>query len=211
MSGMTHNNFLSHFRNGIMKPNRYEVEFNLPIGVSQAISGVNPEVTVAGLMLTQNKYNSKGGVNIKCHTATLPQRTLQTWETMHNASPIRVPYSQVYDPVTFSFYADGNADTRWFFDLWQQAAVNVKTNTMNFYDEYTSNVTITVLNEADKPVYGVTLFDAYPLSVGAMDLSYSQNNNYQTVVATLTYRRWEAFKPRSGLIGNVTVGGITSL
>lgn len=182
--------FLSHFNRGIMKPNRYEVEFNLPPGVASNASFVRNESRAGNIRVQENIFNSQGGINIKCHTALFPQRTLATSERLQNSAPFRTPYSSNYDPITFSFYADGTADTRRYFELWQNTVINVHSNTLNFYREYVSDISIWNLDESGKRTYGIKCIEAYPLAVGPSDISYSNQNNFQTVVATFSYRRW---------------------
>ena len=185
-----YSDFLSHFDKGLMKPNRYEVRFNLPKGVSSSFKFVHPLATVAGVRGKDMALNSNGGVNIKCHTAMFPQRTLATAERLQNSAPFRVPFTSNYDPIMLSFYADATADTRRYFDLWQNVVINVGSNTLNFYDEFTSDVEIWNMNEAGERTYGVKCLEAYPLAVGALDMSYSNQNNFQNVIVTLGYRRW---------------------
>lgn len=184
--------FLSHFSKGVMKPNLYEVVFNLPPGVNVNTSPVVETGIGSGTMARiQSMMNSVGSINVKCHTATFPQRTMQTFEIKQNTTPFRAPFSAVYDPVTFSFYSNASGDTRTYFDIWQRAVFNVRSNTMNFYKEFTSDIELYVHNDAGKRTYGVKLFEAWPLSVGPLDVSYSQVDNYQSVVTTMAYRRWE--------------------
>lgn len=185
---------MSHFKNGMSKPNRFEAVFNLPPGVSGLGSGnnfVDPDAFSSRLRSAEQKYNLVGGINIKCHTATLPQRSIRTYVHNQNSAPFEVPYTSAYDPVTLMFYADGNLDTRVYMERWQQTVVNTKSNTLNFYDEFVSDIRIYVLNEADKRTYGIKLEKAWPLSVGAVDWSYSNIDNATTVVATFAYKRWE--------------------
>lgn len=185
-----HAQFLSHFKGGMMKPNRYVVEFHLPPGVSSS---------------EERRLNGGGGINIKCHTAMFPQRTLQTSELKQNTNPYRVPFGVMYDPVTFSFYSDASGDTRSYFDMWQQAAIHLTSHTLNFYKEYVSDISMWILDEAGRKRYGVKLIEAYPISVGAMDVSYSQANNFQTVICTMSYKRWEEIdlEDRWGIVGPI--------
>ena len=184
--------FLSHFKKGVMTPNLYEVVFRLPRGVVPSGDPVAEQGILAPTMMAvQNLMNGVGSINIKCHTATFPQRTLQTFEIKQNTTPFRAPFSAIYDPVTFSFYSNANGDTRAYFDIWQRAVFNVRSNTMNFYKEFTSDIELYVHNDAGARTYGVKLFEAWPLSVGPLDVSYSQVDNYQSVVTTIAYRRWE--------------------
>lgn len=201
-----HGQFLNHFNKGMMKPNRYMIEFNLPAGVGDTDDWemIGDFASDSSMRTEQMRLNRTGGVNIKCHTAMFPQRTIQTTELKQNTNPYRVPHSAIYDPVTFSFYADAEGDTRHFFDVWQQAAINIRNHTLNFYREFVSDVKMYSLDESGRPRYGIKLIEAYPLSVGAMDISYAQANNFQNVVCTLTYRYWEEIEDiRWGRIGNI--------
>lgn len=182
--------FLSHFQKGVARPNKYLIRFNLPDGVNSSSAFIDARVRKGRIQIEEAKYNSIGSINIKCHTANFPQRNLITAERQQNSSAFRVPYSQAYDPVTFSFYADAHMDTRRYFEIWQNTVINVRSNTLNFYDEFTSNIEMWNLNEADEPTYGVRLEEAYPIAVGAMDIAYGNAGTYQTVTTTLQYRRW---------------------
>ncbi|WEM34530.1 baseplate wedge protein [Xanthomonas phage X1] len=182
--------FLSHFQRGVMRPNKYLIRFVLPEGVSGSADFIDARVRRGRLQLEEARFNGIGSINIKCHTANFPQRNLVTSERAQNSSSFRVPYTQAYDPVTFSFYADADADTRRYFDLWQNTVINVRSNTLNFYNEFTANVEMWNLNEMDQPTYGVRLEEAYPIAVGAMDIAYGNSGTYQTVTTTLQYRRW---------------------
>lgn len=185
--------FLTHFNKGIMRPNRYHVEFNLPSGVMGELNGfTHNSVGAAQLRAKQLAMNAAGGINIKCHTAMFPQRSLATSERLQNSSPFRTPYSANYDPVTFSFYADGDADTRKYLDLWQNTVINVRSNTLNFYNEFVSDIRMWHVTETGRRTYGVRLFEAFPLAVGAVDISFANMNNFQNIVGSFAYRRWES-------------------
>jgi len=182
--------FLSHFQKGVMRPNKYLIKFNLPDGVTGSEPFIDSRVRRGRIQLEEARYNRIGSINIKCHTANFPQRNLITSERMQNSSAFRVPYSQAYDPVTFSFYADGNGDTRRYFDIWQNAVINIRSNTLNFYNEFTANVEMWNLNELEQPTYGVRLEEAYPIALGAIDIGYANSGTFQTVTTTMQFRHW---------------------
>lgn len=183
--------FISRFKSGFAKPNRYRVEFNLPAGFNASVSpGMNKNSSASSIRSQESTMNHKGNINIMCHSCSLPQRTLLTYEHKQLASPYRVPYSQSYDPVTFSFYTDPEYTTREYFDIWQNAAVNIGSNTMNYYNEFTSDVRIYTIDSAGNDAYCVSLFEAYPINIGMVDLSYSSMDTVQTVTVTMSYKYW---------------------
>lgn len=193
--------FLSHFQQGFAQPSRYRVELNLPSGVNLASGtiGVNTESTVGKIRQMENYFNAKGGINIKCHSMTFPQRSLMTYEHKQNSAPFRIPYSSTYDPVTFSFYADGQLDTRDYFDIWQAAVVNVGTNTINFYDEYVADIKLWALDSQGNDTYGVVLYEAWPINIGTLEYAYSASNSYQTSTVTMSYKTWQPIFNNSGV------------
>lgn len=160
------NEFIGHLKNGLARPNRYVVDIIAPIGGDPTIQ-------------------------IFCHTCQLPMRSLATFEhKTHIGPPYKAPYSTNYEPVTFTFYADKYMNSRRFFDHWQQRVSHVWSNMNYFMDEFKGTVIITTLDQEGKPGYKVKLYDAFPINVGAVDLSYSQNNALTNVSVTLSYRIW---------------------
>lgn len=184
--------FLSHFSTGIARQNRYRVEFRLPKGVNLAIGdiGVNPDATAGKIQGIENFFNAKGGVNIKCHTCQMPDRTMLTQDIKQNSAPFRVPYSASYMPVTFSFYTNSEMDAKDYFEVWQSAVVNLGTNTLNFYDEYVSDVKIYALDVTGQDAYSVTLYEAWPLTVGTTDFSYAAMDQVISTTVTMTFKSW---------------------
>ena len=193
--------FLSNFDTGIARPNRYRVEFTLPPGVSNSNTFVDPQVRSSNL--AQANLNLNGGrVNVKCFSSSLPQRTILTSEKLQNSGPFRVPYSgSSYDSVTFGFYADNNMDTRQYFDLWQNTVLNVRSNTMNFYNEFVAPVYIYSLDQAGNDIYGVRLEEAYPTQISPLQLNYSTNNAPAEIYVSIQYRRWAELSTLAGRQG----------
>lgn len=185
--------FLSKFRGGLARSNRYRVEFFLPSGVmlSAGQLGVNTDALAGQITTMQNYFNSKEQVNVKCHSVTLPGRNLGTYEYRQNSAPFRLPYTSNYDPANFSFYADSTMDTRDFFDVWQSAVVNLSTNTLNFPSDYVSDVTIVTMDTAGKDQYSVTLFDAYPVSIGEVSFDYTSQDTPALITVGLEYKYWQ--------------------
>lgn len=192
VNDMSMNKFLASFNKGFAKPNRFRVEFNLPEGVNLNAGdiGVNIDALRQNIRQVDRGLNGQGAIDLKCHTLNFPQRSLMTFEHKQNSAPVRFPYSAMYDPVTFSFYADNTYSTRDYFDVWQSAVINFGTNTVNFYDEYTADIRMYAIDDLGRDTYGVLLERAYPLNVGILDFSYSQTNNFQTVTVTMSYKKW---------------------
>ena len=184
--------FLSHFKSGIMKSNRFRIEFTLPKGVSGSTGmySVNSGVKSAAMRSSESGFNGQGSINLKCHTASLPMRSLQTLDFKCNSTIFKVPYMTSYDPISLTFYADGNMDTREYFELWQSAVMNFGNNTINFYSEYISDVKLYVQNESGADVYGIILYECFPISIGMLDMSYASTNMPLNIQIMLSFKSW---------------------
>lgn len=184
--------FISKFRNGVGMTNRYRVEFFLPRGVSLGAGqlGVNNDARTGQITTMQNYFNATEQINMKCSGAEMPGRELMTYEYRKNSAPFRLPYSANYGPASFSFHADGNLDTRDFFDVWQSAVINVATNTLNFPEEYVSDVAIYAQTRDGRDSYGVKLYEAWPVGVAALPLSYADMDTAAIVTVQMEYKYW---------------------
>lgn len=183
--------FLSKFPVGFARPNRYMVEMSLPPGIGDAGSWLNQESVSGAISANNILMNGNGQVQIACHTCTMPARTLQTYPHSQHCAPFRVPFSQQYEPVTFSFYAGAHLRQRHFFDIWQTAVVNINDNSLNFFTEYTMDVKIWQLDRKNNKTYGVCLYAAWPVTVGEVQYGYAQNNEVVNITVTLEYKLWK--------------------
>jgi hypothetical protein len=113
----------------------------------------------------------------------------------------------MYMPVSFSFYTGVDFAIREYFEVWQSAVCNLSSNTFNFYNEYTADIRINILNhdpegdERDKDrdnisakkrttPYFVDLYECWPSSVGTIDLAYSNSDNLANVTVVMQYKYW---------------------
>jgi len=181
--------FMSFFKHGIANPSRYNVSFTLPRGIP-AFEGSAVESQAGNIRGWDSRLNGHQKINLLCHTCTMPQRSLMTYQHKQLNAPYNVPYSQSYDPVSFVFYGDANLEARRYFEIWQNAVVNIQSNTFNFYSEYVSDVYITQLDSEGLPTYGVKLIEAWPINITAVDYSYSNNNTFVNITTVLTYKSW---------------------
>jgi len=186
-------NFLSKFRKGIARPNRFRVEFQLPLGIlsSDSMMGINLSSMSGQIQQKAKELNRNETISIMCHTTTFPARDLALIPA-GGGYPMALPYAQDYQPVTFAFYTDVHYSTREYFDIWQNTVFNVKSRTINYYNEYTSDIKIHALDREGNTTYTVTLKEAYPNSISSIDLSATDTDTLQTVTISMSYRYWHS-------------------
>lgn len=184
--------YMAHFKNGVMKSSRFRAEFNLPRGVSGGGSthAVNTSALASKIKGVESTLNKNGSVNVKCNMATFPERSLQTIDFKSNSVNFKMPWSTSYQPISLSFYADGNLDSREYFELWQSCVMNFGNNTMNFYNEYVSDVKLYLQNDSGADAYGIILYEAYPVNIGLMDISYGNSSTVLNVMISLSFKSW---------------------
>ena len=184
-------NFLSAFSgNGPARANRYKIEFSMPQGIP--VSGVftNTNSETGSIQQFNSRMNGRGQISTLCHTCTLPSREIQASTIGQWGPPYRVPTTSMYQPVAFSFYTGSDFGVREYFEVWQTAVCNISSNTFNFYNEFTSDIRISVLDTYNEEGYRVDLIECWPSSVGTIDLSYSNTDNLANVTVVMQYKYW---------------------
>jgi hypothetical protein len=117
-----------------------------------------------------------------------------TTESRHYPISFKLPYSAQYDDITFNFNVSGDYAERQFFELWQSAVVNTDNGTLNFYDEYVSNIIMRSLNKTGEAVYSIELINAYPIAIGGLDHAYADQDSVLQLSVTFTYEHWKQLK-----------------
>ena len=170
----------------------YECHFAFPKTVrdwANSSSGIGNGIT----------FDNVGNVSIACREASLPGTSLATHEMLNDFTGVRerhVYRRQYDDTASFTFYVDVNYDTIFLFENWINFIVNQDNNdqltknsnysyTVNFPDEYKSQIYI---RKFERDYAGRNLeysfFDAYPLSINTMPLSYDAS---QVLLCTVNF------------------------
>jgi hypothetical protein len=136
--------------------------------------------------------NNQGAVQIACNSCTMPGRTLMHYPHTQHAAPFNVPYSQQYDPITFTFYTNRELNQRRFFDIWQTSVININDNSLNFFEEYTQDMWIWQLDRQGEKTYGVQIYAAWPLSIAEVQYEAGANDAALLISVTMSFKMWRA-------------------
>ena len=188
------NDIISHFNSddGYASPNRFEVV--LPTPASNASTNGGGLFSIfqsfyAGLTGEADKRS----ISMRCESVTLPGRTLNTLDDTNIYGPVR----QIVDGVTYAeditmmFQSSSGLAERAFFEDWQRNAFNEGNWNVNYHKQYVSTIEIYLLDKKDTRRYGIKLFDAFPRTIGAIDLNYASNNEMIKTPVTFSFRYWE--------------------
>lgn len=147
--------------------------------------------------------SSADTVSMLCTSANLPGLSLMSTEIRHFGEISERPYGIIYPSVNLVFYLDNDLSPKRYFDQWIGTVFNRETRSLNYYDEYTKDVEIVVLNKAEEEIERVKLFECYPKTVNDITLDY-HNNTVTALSVNLIYKWWSSSQEENwkGKTGN---------
>ena len=163
-------------------------------------------------MVTLNKppaFELPGGIQMRehltmlCDTATLPTKSLATFEKSIYGPVKAMPYRMTFTEASMSFIMTDNMGEKHYFDAWQNMIVDQKTGNVGFFNDYICDITIKKFGRAandfgDRPTYEVTLFDAWPSIVSEVQLSHSGGTEAMKLPVTFQFKKWESSTSHPG-------------
>lgn len=149
--------------------------------------------------------NFNNSLPFLCHRAQLPGVVFDNTAVAHYGYSTRQkrPTSPMFDDITLEFYMDNTSVALDFFTKWLQNIINydidaTSTRTTNgaFYNEvqymenYSTQVDIYLFDSTAAEVLHVKLHEAFPLSVGKIDLNWRGQNSIAVLPVAMTFRTW---------------------
>ena len=190
--------FNSVLKNGLARSNRFKVTIELP---SKLTSGNQSSQTTKDTLLTKaikvvtriiSAYNGSTvrGLSMMCDQTEIPGRNLITSETSYNGDLMKVVYGTLYGMQPFTFHVSRDMYEKTIIDKWQELAYDPINHTSSYLDDYTANITIDVLDQADSVVYTVKLKNAFPINCNPITVSNSERDSLIPLMVTFAYKRW---------------------
>ena len=177
-------------RKGLARTNKFNVFFTPP---SQAL--INIDIGTILSSLARGDFNKNQlisdprSLTLLCESASLPGSKIDAQaHTLTGAYPEQRATGRGFDTIDFSFLVTNDFYIRRMFDDWQDMIITPDYH-VGYNDDYTCDVTIQQLNQENDPVYGVTLYNAFPTSIGAMQLT-SAPNGESKITITMAYDKY---------------------
>ncbi len=167
-------------RGGVARGNRFAVYVNHPSKSMNSLINYNPATLLSNLISGQGVnvadfIQDPRDLFILCTSCSIPGKRISTTEATHNHNLSKKPYSAATDEVSMTFMLTNDYYIKKYFDMWQEMIVDTSgEHYKTFYkNEYCSDVTIQQLSASNDvvPGYTVKLENAYPIQVGAVELS----------------------------------------
>jgi hypothetical protein len=130
---------------------------------------------------------------LHCDAVTLPGVNISTNGARTFGEMRDMPFEKTYDDINMSFYVDNTMQVKLFFDTWANESVqSLVTRKFNYYNQYiSSTISIHVNDKMENTRYTVRLFDAYPKSIGPIQLDTSSKEIMKMSVV-MNYRYWDS-------------------
>ena len=126
-----------------------------------------------------------------CHAAQLPASNLQDIAIPYRGREVHVAGERTFEPWTVSIYNDVDFFIRNAIEAWVEGIQNAQ-NTNGRVDplSYQQPLEVEQLDRNGKMIKGYGFVNAYPTSIGAIELSYDGGNAIESFDVTFTYDYW---------------------
>jgi hypothetical protein len=195
------NEFLGLFlsRDGLAKSARYEVVIGPPSGIK---SGGGGGGTLSAISQALDGNNNTRAISYNAETIAFPGRNLETKEDLSGYGPIRnVVMGSTYEDLSATFYVSNDHKEQKFFHEWQNTAYNMNASDnfgANYYYNYVGNIDIYQLDERDTRRLGVRVMEAFPKTIGSIEMGYANANQIEKMSVSFAYRYWEILPGGAG-------------
>lgn len=160
---------------GGARPNQFRVELTFPAFVGAA-------AMAAG-----------NAAQFLCKSASLPASTVEDIPVSYRGRPVHFAGERTFQPWGISVYNDNDFLIRSVMEYWSNGVLGYTTTNgiLNPID-YQVDMYVHQLDRNDMIVKSYQFFDAYPTSVGAIQLDFDQNNQIEMFDVEFTFNYFVA-------------------
>ncbi len=185
-------------KGGLAPQNRFQVIFAPP---AVSLLNLNPENIVGSIISggfsIQNLINDPRDISILCSKATLPGRTISTFDADMHVQQNKYPQTFIDEEVTMTFRLTNDYYIKNMFETWMSGIFDTESYRVGFKSDYSVDVVIQQLNQKNIPVYGVRMEKCFPTNLSAVELDNAANDTMQEVTVTWAYDKYKPEGPIS--------------
>lgn len=142
-------------------------------------------------------------IEMNCSAITWPGTNIATTDERLHGAMHKMPYDRIYNPVNATFYNTVDHKERTFFEHWLSSINTGHSTRFDYYDNYTTVINIMQLDSKNMVTKHIKLFDAYPMTIGDIELSYASENVIEQFTTTFTYHRYQIIPLKDTVFKNV--------
>jgi hypothetical protein len=128
-----------------------------------------------------------------CEQASLPGISFATTSNKSYGESREIAYDRLFEPITLQFHVDRHFQVKKVFDKWMQVIQDPVSKSFNYYNNYTTKISIAVQDLQDMTCYQVNLFECYPKIVAPVSLD-AESKDTMRLQVTFQYKYWESSK-----------------
>ncbi len=210
-------------KDGLAKPSKFRVLVPIPRCVSKFVSVTDLEreldsfrETIEQLILDLTGIRNPWGnlfaedsatisrsLALQCEAAELPGKSLITQDVKIYGPTFKVPYQSQFNEITLTFLCTNKTFyERKLFESWIESIMPTDTNNLRFprseSGSYLSNIKILQYDERANEIHIVELIDAFPASIAAQPLSWSEDGFHRLSVQFAYERYRTIYKKEDG-------------
>ena len=155
---------------GLSRGNRYELTINMPLGLLAAGQATRE-------------------LSLRVSSVELPGKQVGTREVKIQGPAKKMPYGVIFEDLNFNVMLSENLQERRLFSSWMELSYNQDSSYTGYFDEITANVTFKSFGQSNTELYRLEFEDAYPISIGNVSFSYS-NEDIAQLPVTIAYRKY---------------------
>jgi len=187
-------------RGGLAKANRFALYITHPAKkpslINTDIGGIlgNAARTVisGGSLSLKSFIEDPRDMYLLCESVTIPGRQIATQEHYTDMKAVKKPYAYMNEDVNMVFHLTNDMYIWNFFNSWQQFIIDPNVRQVGFLEDIGSEVLIQIMGNTDYiPVKTIKLKNAFPTSLGSIELSNTAENQTLRVNVTLSFEDWE--------------------
>ncbi|URC15337.1 baseplate wedge protein [Paraglaciecola Antarctic GD virus 1] len=127
-------------------------------------------------------------LGLMCKAVALPGTAIET-ESNQTVKPFKtVPKYNTFAPFTLTFYADSDQSNKIFFEDWMNFVIDKQTGLVGYYDDYVTGIYVYTYDRKGVPTSLTYFHECYPSNIGAVNLSWDNNNEVMVYDVEFTYR-----------------------
>ncbi len=141
------------------------------------------------------KYNNDK-IPMMCHTAKILGKTINVNSQIYGfGSEYSLPINEGFEDLTLSFHCtqgknkENGLPERRLFDEWMDSVINPYTNQSGWKDNYSSDITVELFDNAETPIYKQKFFEAFPIQISDLELT-GTGSELLTFDVTFTFDNW---------------------
>lgn len=164
--------FVTAFAGGGVRTNLFLVTGNIPF-YSQA----------------QNRT-----ISFLCKAAQIPASSLGVIEVPYRGRRIKLPGDRTFADWSITVLSDANLSLRSAFEEWSARFNTMVSNVgdINFMQNLMPTWSVTQLRRDGEPIRTYSFIGCFPSEIGAIDLSFENNDQIAEFPVTLNYSYWVA-------------------